>query len=296
MIPVQFGTATRTLAGILHEPAAGIAPLAAVLLCNPFGQEAVRVHRLQRVLADQLARHGYMVLRFDYYGSGESMGDDEEFDLDGAVGDVISADEELRSFCPEAPVVWAGARLGASLAVLAAARSGSDRSPPSLVLWEPVLDGAEYLRELGRDHHRALLTGYGAFIRSVRQRIESQTIGYRIGSRLREELGRLRVPPLAAGTPARLIVAPGVSEDAGMRPVVAGSPATQASGSPSDASAGPPAMPVAYARWWQESRRPVADVTVFQHDFDWTAEEALNTALVPAAAVRLLRSRIEEAA
>ena len=290
MTPIEFGTEERSLVGILHEAHAGAArasgPAAAVLLCNPFGQEAVRVHRLQRVLADQLARHGHTVLRFDYYGTGESMGEDEDLDLEGAVGDVLAADDALRAICPGAPIVWAGARLGASIAIQAAARTPAALAPSSFVLWEPVLDGAAYLRELQRGHQEALATGYGAFVRGIRQRVASQAIGFRIGTRLHEQLEQFRIATVPAGPAARLIVPPQAPPEGG--------PGTAPK--PGAAGAAAPVMPTAYARWWQDSRRDTADVTVFQHDFEWSAEEALSKALVPAAAVRLLRSRIAEGA
>ena len=55
MIPFRFGPAGRQLYGAFHKPDTRIANASAVLLCNPFGQEAVRVHRLYRVLDTQLA-------------------------------------------------------------------------------------------------------------------------------------------------------------------------------------------------------------------------------------------------
>ena len=74
MTPIQFGPADRRLFGLL-QPAQGNATRTGVVLCNPMGQEAVRVHRMYRVLADRLNRAGLHVLRFDWFGSGDSAGD-----------------------------------------------------------------------------------------------------------------------------------------------------------------------------------------------------------------------------
>jgi hypothetical protein len=57
------------------------APGAAVLLCNPFGQEAIRCHRAFRLLSARLASSGIPSLRFDYFGTGDSPGNDGEGDL-----------------------------------------------------------------------------------------------------------------------------------------------------------------------------------------------------------------------
>ena len=51
MTPVRFGAAPAGLVGMFH-PADNGATHPAVLLLNPFGQEAIRCHRLYRVLAD----------------------------------------------------------------------------------------------------------------------------------------------------------------------------------------------------------------------------------------------------
>src|ERR1051325_66360 len=51
-----------------------------VVLCAPLGYEQVHAHRSFRVLADQLAAAGVTALRFDYHGTGDSAGRDEDPD------------------------------------------------------------------------------------------------------------------------------------------------------------------------------------------------------------------------
>src|SRR4051812_43750768 len=65
MTPFYFGAPERRLLGLFHPSATAVRGARAVLLCNPFGQEAVRSHRVYRVLAERLARGGIAVLRFD---------------------------------------------------------------------------------------------------------------------------------------------------------------------------------------------------------------------------------------
>ena len=89
--PRCFGPSARRLFGIYHPPAEGSAGRPAVVLCNPFGQEAIRAQRMMRVLGERLARNGHAVLRFDYFGTGDSLGDDIEGDLEGWALDVMEA-------------------------------------------------------------------------------------------------------------------------------------------------------------------------------------------------------------
>jgi predicted alpha/beta hydrolase len=130
MTPLLFGPASRQLFGLFHAPERD--SQMAVLVCAPFGQEAIRSHRLFRVLSDRLARTGVAVLRFDYFGSGDSPGDDEDGELEGWRRDIGTAHEELRRRVGSRRIVWLGARLGGAMAVLAAKSGRCD--PSRLIL------------------------------------------------------------------------------------------------------------------------------------------------------------------
>lgn len=145
-----FGSSARTLLGTLHNPQRLRARSAAVLLCNPFGEEAARAHRIYRVLGTQLERSGYASLRFDYGGTGDSLGADDDVTLDGWLADIVAAGEELRSASGAKRLVVVGLRLGATLAALATSRAGL--RPRHLILWDPIVDGAAYLRDLAAAH------------------------------------------------------------------------------------------------------------------------------------------------
>lgn len=150
MTPFFFGPAERRLYGVYHPPAPANRTALQVLLCAPFGQEAVRTHRLHRLLAEQLARQGFHVMRFDYHGTGESSGEDTEGSLAQWQEDILAAQEELGRRTRARETVWVGARLGGTLALLASARSATP--PLRIVLWEPVLDGPTYVQELAVAH------------------------------------------------------------------------------------------------------------------------------------------------
>ena len=150
MKPFFFGSSQRPLFGI-HHPAAGDAGgAAAVVLCNPFGQEAVHSHRIYRVLAAKLSRAGMHVLRFDYSGTGDSAGDGEDGRQAQWVEDILEASDELASTTEARRVSWVGLRYGATLAALAAERT--PRELGDLVLWDPVVRGRPYLDELAAAH------------------------------------------------------------------------------------------------------------------------------------------------
>ncbi|MGA9422424.1 MAG: alpha/beta hydrolase, partial [Rhodanobacteraceae bacterium] len=119
-------------------------PRAGVLVCAPFFHEYIVGYRLFALLGAALAEQGVTVLRFDYYGTGDSGGVDTDFSLAGACADAASALDVLREQVVSLPVAILGVRAGA----LPAIRASSASDLRALWLWQPVLDGTEYISEL----------------------------------------------------------------------------------------------------------------------------------------------------
>jgi len=129
------------LFGIRTDPADE--PVGAALLCSPFGIEHVRNYRNQKQLAYRLARAGVAVQRFDYLGSGNSPGSPESLTFDSMLEDTLRM-AELVSDGIAGPLAFIGIRLGGLVAAAAA-----ERYPGAPVaLWEPIVDGSSYFRQL----------------------------------------------------------------------------------------------------------------------------------------------------
>jgi uncharacterized protein len=256
VIPLRFGSPQRELFGMLHRPERGGGGGTGVLVCNPFGQEAVRSHRLFRVMAERLVRSGLSVMRFDYFGTGDSSGDEDDADLDAWQVDILQAQAELveRSGCSR--VIWVGARLGGSLALLGSAHA--DAEPAAVLAWDPILDGPAYLSALARDHEAALKVSYSILPPGLPLRPTDEAMGFALHDRLRTQI--------AAITPALLL-------QARAQALVCIARGAEAS-----------AMPAA---------GPMRHVT-FEHSFEWTSEEAIYTSpLVPADGLKMLVEQIE---
>jgi len=116
------------------------------VICNPWGAEHINAHRALRQLSRKLSGAGLHVLRFDYFGAGDSAGDMTQTDLRGWENDIKSALAELGSITGSRRVSLIGLRLGATLAAKVAV--SLDPGVNSLVLWDPVVDGRAYLDEL----------------------------------------------------------------------------------------------------------------------------------------------------
>ncbi len=269
MMPFLFGPVNRRLFGIFHEAQAPVAGRS-VLLCWPFGQEAIRAQRMYRVLADRLAREGCDVLRFDFYGTGDSGGDDEAFDLEGGARDMQVALDELRRRTDRTRATVLGTRLGASAAVRAAGPLAGQLM--RLVLWDPIVAGADYLQHLRLRHVETLEEDFEIHDASWRRTLETdpvsftgEAIGFGISPALRAQIGHLdpRRLPVPRETDLHIVAR------AGDVPVATWLEALRAAGN--------------RCRFW-----PV------EHDFEWTSADANNTSLVPSTALKQLLSIIHD--
>lgn len=192
----RFGRPAREMVGVFQTAASGGAPRARFLLCRPLGQEAVRTAAIYRVVGERLARERCESLRFDYHGTGDSPGQEEDQSLNGWIDDTLAAHEQLQDGS-DAPVIWFGMGLGATLALRAALRA---RKPPAqLVLWEPVLDGPTYVRQLMEGHQRELVRMFRVpwerlldSGKAVEPGLPGDILGFQVGPSLADELRALR--------------------------------------------------------------------------------------------------------
>jgi alpha-beta hydrolase superfamily lysophospholipase len=154
--PLYFSSGDHQLFAWLHLPAAGQSSEIGLVICKPFGYEAICAHRSMRVFAESAVALGIPVLRFDYLGTGDAADGDAAADqIDAWLQDVAAAVDELRRRSGVRRVCLLGFRLGALLAAAAAARGAR---VDALILIAPVLDGRRYLREL----RTTALAGAGA--------------------------------------------------------------------------------------------------------------------------------------
>ena len=145
--PAYFSSNGRACLRWLHRPAATVAIRdVGLVVCNPFGYEALCAHRSLRHFAEEAAARGYSALRFDYDGTGDSAGDDLEPGRWAAwTASVRAAVRELRERTGVARVVLLGVRLGASIA---AATAVEDADVAGVALIAPIASGRPWLREL----------------------------------------------------------------------------------------------------------------------------------------------------
>jgi dienelactone hydrolase len=268
MTPMLFGPASRQLFGLYHAPERD--GNVSVVICQPFGQEAIRAHRLFRVLADRLARAGVAVLRFDYYGTGDSPGDDTDAELEGWRRDVCAAHEELRRRAGARRIIWLGSRLGAAMAVLAAKSGRCD--PSRLILWDPIVDGARYLDTLRAGHVDALERSYCVPDPTWRRRLAKdpdaftdELFGFGVSPAMRQQLRALSSSTLQLTALHETVMLADAEDQA--------------------------------AHQWanaEAARHMPVKISAFQHPLIWTSDPHPNNAMVPTEALQRLMAEVHE--
>jgi len=131
---VTFDMQGEALFGVLHEP--GTIPAPGIVMCHGFTGHKAETHRLFVTAARDFCAHGFVVLRFDFRGSGDSEGEFRDMTIAREIEDAQAAVQFLRgrvSVNPER----IGA-LGLSLGgCVAACLSGRERLQ-ALALWSAV--------------------------------------------------------------------------------------------------------------------------------------------------------------
>ncbi len=146
-----FGPPEAPLYGVLHLPArvadGGRPERPPILHVHSYGIEQVASYRMEVEFARAAAAAGFPVLRFHMTGCGDSFGEFAEVTIDSMVEDVRRASAFVTERGLDGPPALLGVRLGADVAIRAAAALGGARA---LILWEPVRDPRAYLESLLR--------------------------------------------------------------------------------------------------------------------------------------------------
>ncbi len=201
MNPIYFGNGRRRLFGIYESARVGSANTRAVVLCHPWGSEYMHAHRSMRQLAIKLTVAGFHCLRFDYFGTGDSAGDTTEGDLKGWEADIESAIEELQETTGRAEVSLVGLRLGATLAASVAAKQRG--AIETLVLWDPVVSGEEYLQGL---HVASLMPRRQPAARPAESGGGHEILGFPLPASLAREFQAIDLSALLPLLPARTLI------------------------------------------------------------------------------------------
>lgn len=189
--PHWLGDPERHLYAVLHRAAVPGAQMG-VLLVPPLFHEQPRSRRLLAEVAAGLAAIGLPSMRFDFFGTADSAGNGEQLDFDSMCVDLDTATRALQAESGVAQV----AVLAWRAAALPVARWLCDGAAPALVvLWDPVLDGAQWLRQLEREDaaERCSPERYRVVRPPADAAGDQQLMGVAVSPRLRSDIAGTRL-------------------------------------------------------------------------------------------------------
>lgn len=201
-----FDNEGERLYGMLHAPEDRKRFYPGIVMCHGFTGEKVEANRLFVTAARELAGRGFVALRFDFRGSGESEGDFSDVTFPGEVSDALAALE----FLAEQPEVDTscigvlGLSMGGAVAAVAAARS---RLVRAVVLWSAVAR-MELIGDLVRARTLATLPNQRGFSPTV-----FDIGGLAVGEDFIESLGEFDPLREIARTKAPVLVVHGTGDE-----------------------------------------------------------------------------------
>jgi Serine aminopeptidase, S33 len=179
----------------------------AVLIASPVHAEHVANYRREVLLARRIAAGGLAVLRFHYRGAGNSDGETTDLTYGSMTDDARRARDHLAERAGSDVTAYLGTRLGAVVAADVAGESSA-----GVALWEPILSGRVYLREIFRmSAMRELSQNREPRANSPEQELVSSgtvdVLGYPIATKFHEEVTHLELRQVLGGSPRPIVLA-----------------------------------------------------------------------------------------
>ncbi|MDP1634863.1 MAG: hydrolase 2, exosortase A system-associated [Gallionellaceae bacterium] len=183
----------------IHLYPTDITPKGNILYLHPFAEEMHKSRRMAALQARRFAAEGYAVLQVDLTGCGDSACDFGDATWAAWLSDARRAHAWLTTKTTGPVILW-GLRTGASLAVeLASTLPGIQH----LVLWQPVINGEQFLTQFLRIKLASeMLSGSQtqSGTKALRTKLETgesiEVGGYMLGAAMAHDLARLKL-----GTP-----------------------------------------------------------------------------------------------
>ncbi|MDY0884248.1 alpha/beta fold hydrolase [Dongia soli] len=262
MTPITFSNCF----GWLHPSTGGLG----VVICNPHGYEELCVHRILRNLAEDLAAAGMPTLRFDYYGTGNSVGTAPESERTEIwIENIREAVHQLRALTKVERVALVGLRLGGLLATRAVEALDD---VVAMALLAPVHSGRAYVREVKTLARMSFLASAAGSERTSEDP-NINLAGFIMTPKLAGEISALDITQKISKPPKRVLVMKGPENPADDFLVEK----FQQCGSHAEAAAFP-----AYAEMMVDAVFAKKPEQAFLFLKNWLSKDLLGTSVVPA--------------
>ncbi|MBN7797424.1 hydrolase 1, exosortase A system-associated [Parahaliea mediterranea] len=197
----QLAGPAGKLFSTLYLPGRDDLPARWVVHVPAFCEEMNKSRPMVAAAARGMAAKGWHVLVPDLHGTGDSEGEFSKASWSTWRDEIVYLVNTLRAANAVEVRLW-GLRLGCLLALDAAALLG--QSVQSLILWQPVTSGAQYLKQFLRLRVAARrMRGLDESVSQLMAKLDAgdsvRVAGYTLPSRMALELAALEMPAMAPG-------------------------------------------------------------------------------------------------
>ena len=145
--PLYIENDNKHIFAVIHTPEK-TTKKKGIIFVHPYAEEKQRVDRILVGFARRLCSKGWFVMRFDFYGCGDSEGNFEELSNETQISDLQNVKNHFVKATGVEEVCLFGVRLGANIAIQYA---GMDNNITNIILWSPMLNGVGYAETLIRN-------------------------------------------------------------------------------------------------------------------------------------------------
>lgn len=196
-IPFFLDLPSKRLFALLFNPAPTAVKQGVILHCPAFAEEMNKSRAMVVAQARAMAAQGFTVLVPDYFGTGDSEGDFSATSWQIWLEDMRFCQQWLQRQYSDEIILW-GLRLGALMALELASLSDTT----TLILWNPVLQGEQFILQFLRLRlANSMIYGNNKEkLADLKLQLEQQgyieVAGYQLSQALFEQLGDIKAKAL----------------------------------------------------------------------------------------------------
>jgi exosortase A-associated hydrolase 2 len=172
-----------------------------IIILNPIFEERSRGHRYLFNWARFLAGKGFGVIRFDYFGQGDSDGKVPDLSVETCLADLSKVYQWANALYPHDSVALHGLRWGATIAAIWSRETNSEID--HLILWEPIENGRDYIMGELRMNlttqlivHKKVVEDRKALVKKLEFGEPVNVDGYHLSPKLWEQIDRINLARL----------------------------------------------------------------------------------------------------
>ncbi len=189
-------------------------PQAQLIFIPPFAEEANKSRHILSAFGRHLANLKIQTTIIDLYGCGDSEGDLDQASIEIWHQDITNTINHICKDSDNTTLILGGLRLGATIAASYPGLANHSHSLKQLLLWQPIVDGANYMKQFirlklaesitsGKNNNET--TSTTQIIESILEGNTQEIAGYPLNKKLLNDINNLKLNKLDLGTKTNIV-------------------------------------------------------------------------------------------